>query len=198
MRWLIVMSVAASIWCVPAVVRAGGCPACETSKDCPDGFCVVWDEGHGCQSVNPICCPGQGCAIGEDQRPSCEADGLCCVVEDPQCTIPADTSSGTDASSGDASADDSTDASASNGTADGDGSSGASADASASATDASATDATAADSGDGTADGGGDASDTAADEDDEGCGCTSAPNEDRFGWMLAALAGVLATRRRQT
>jgi len=191
-RWIMMGGVAASMWCVPAVARAGGCPACETSEDCPDGFCVFWDPGHGCESVNPICCPGQGCAVGDNGRPSCEADGLCCVVEDPQCAVPPDTSSGTDSAT---SRDGSTDASGSDGTADAEGSSGATTDAS--ATDASATDASATDSGDGTVGGGDDGTDTAADDDDDGCGCTTAPRTDRLAWLLAAAAGVLTARRRR-
>jgi MYXO-CTERM domain-containing protein len=86
-----------------AVAQAGGCPPCQTSADCPGGFCVVWDEGHGCApSVNPICCPGQGCGIDMQGRPSCEATGLCCVVEDSGCMAPTSSSAGSGSATGSA------------------------------------------------------------------------------------------------
>lgn len=90
----------------PSPASAGGCPGCESSEDCPGGFCVYWDEGHGCQDVNPICCPGQGCNVDPaDGRPSCEAEGTCCVVGDPGCGVGGSTTaSGSESASSESTA----------------------------------------------------------------------------------------------
>ena len=69
-----------------SVARAGDCPTCTASTECSSssdpGFCVVHDAPVGCGALVTLCCPGQGCGIGVDGRPSCEAAGTCTVIED--------------------------------------------------------------------------------------------------------------------
>jgi hypothetical protein len=59
---------------------AGACPVCDGPEDCPGGFCVLHDQDVGCGAMLQICCPGQGCAIGMDGRPTCETAGTCTVI----------------------------------------------------------------------------------------------------------------------
>jgi hypothetical protein len=71
---------------VPSPARAGACPTCDDASDCaaPAGgpaFCVLHDSDVGCGEQRRLCCPGQGCGIGGDGRPSCEASGTCLVVD---------------------------------------------------------------------------------------------------------------------
>jgi MYXO-CTERM domain-containing protein len=76
----------------PATAFAGDCPVCDTAADCNRPglecsdtnpcFCVEWDMSPGCGALTRICCPGQGCNVGEGGRPSCEGD-RCTVIDGP-------------------------------------------------------------------------------------------------------------------
>jgi MYXO-CTERM domain-containing protein len=162
---------ASALICAPlitwsAVAQAGGCPPCQTSADCPGGFCVVWDDGHGCTpAVNPICCPGQGCAIDGQGRPSCEAEGFCCVVEDSGCMAPTSSSTGSGSSTG---------SSGGGGTG-------------------TAGPGTAAGAGGSSGDGGGGGAGNAGD--DGGCACRAGHGQPGApGWLALAFTGLLSIR----
>jgi MYXO-CTERM domain-containing protein len=64
----------------PRAAHAGSCPTCTTAADCAGGFCVIHDTDVGCGTALNLCCPGQGCAIDGNGRPSCEAGNTCAVM----------------------------------------------------------------------------------------------------------------------
>jgi MYXO-CTERM domain-containing protein len=65
--------------------HAGGCEACTSSAYCETilspALCVRYASGQGCPTDQAYCCPGQGCGIGSNGRPTCEPGG-CVVVEE--------------------------------------------------------------------------------------------------------------------
>lgn len=161
----------------PGVAFAGGCPTCTSSADCvatEDGgvaFCVLHDSEVGCGAEVMLCCPGQGCGITAEGRPSCEGTSCSVVGEAMPDGGPMDVDAGPTGSDGGASG---TDA-------------GAGADGGP----------TGGGDGGGTTmppDGG------TTTEDDGGCGCRIAAPQRNVGGMLAvagAIALVIARRRRR-
>jgi hypothetical protein len=75
------------ITCVvpPRTALAGGCESCTSSAYCETivapALCVRYASGQGCPTDQAYCCPGQGCRIETNGRPSCEPGG-CVVVEE--------------------------------------------------------------------------------------------------------------------
>jgi MYXO-CTERM domain-containing protein len=100
---LIALTLSFVISLFASVATAGDCPVCSTSADCTrdggnPGFCVRWDTSPGCGTTVQICCPGQGCNLAANGRPSCEAAGRCVVIGEATDGGTADASTATDAS----------------------------------------------------------------------------------------------------
>src|SRR5881296_3891674 len=92
LRWL-----ALALLLAPLPSLAGGCPTCTTSADCGAGaFCVRHDAPFGCGSQLQSCCPGQGCGIDTNGRPTCENQHTCVVVGEDGGVPGADMTAGGD------------------------------------------------------------------------------------------------------